>query len=471
MIPAQALLTPDEMQQADHAAPAAGVSLQVLMEHAGRAVAQAARRFGPCRTLVLCGPGNNGGDGYVAARLLAARGWPVQVAVLAQPGPGTAAAVAAAAWRGATVPLADADPSRAGLVIDALFGAGLARDVDGPAAEMLRRCAGRSLLAVDIPSGVDGLTGQVRGFAPQADATVTFVRPKPGHMLLPGRTLCGRLHVADIGMPAAALAGVQPRLFANGPGVWQLPVPRPDTHKFARGVVTVIGGAEMTGAARMSATAARRAGAGMVLIQAEGRADLYRAGDPGLIVLDGTLDQALADSRRDVWVVGPGLGAAAARIALPAVLAAGKQVVADADALSAHAGNPAALRGAAVLTPHEGEFSKLFGAPGPDKVAATRAAARDIGCVVLLKGADTVVAAPDGRSAINDTGIPALATAGAGDVLSGVIAALLAQGMPPFEAACAGAWLHGQAARLGPPGLIAEDLPSLVARAMADMRD
>jgi hydroxyethylthiazole kinase-like uncharacterized protein yjeF len=224
----------------------------------------------------------------------------------------------------------------------------------------------------------------------------------------------------------------------------------------------VLGGAAMTGAARLSAGAARRAGAGMVSIAAAGHGGLYRSGDPGLVVTDAPLAELLQDGRRNAWVCGPGLGQDAARAALPPLLAAGRLVVADADALGAHAGQPDALRGCAVLTPHEGEFTRLFGPPGPDKLAAARSAARRTGCVVLLKGADTVIAAPDGRAAINSNAPPWLATAGAGDVLAGIAGALLAQGMPAWEAACAAAWLHGHAAAQHGPGLIAEDLIPLI---------
>ncbi len=462
------LLTPAEMGRADALAIAGGMPGITLMERAGWAVARAARQFGPCRTLVLCGPGNNGGDGYVAARLLAAQGWPVRLAALAPPRPGTDAALAAAAWSGPAAAFTPAEAARADLVIDAVFGAGLSRDVDGVVADTL--AAARRIVAVDVPSGVDGETGAVRGRAAQAALTVTFFRRKPGHCLLPGRDLCGEIMLAEIGLPATVLATIQPRTFVNEPGLWHLPVLPATTHKYARGYVSVLGGAHMTGAAQLAAAAARHGGAGMVTIVAPGHAALYSHVPAGLIVNDEPLDGLLADPRRTTWVCGPGLGQDAARETLPKLLAAGCQVLADADAVSAHAGHPEALRGAAVLTPHEGEFTKLFGAPGPDRLAATRAAAARVGAVVLLKGSDTVIAAPDGRAAINGTGTPALATAGAGDVLSGLIAALLAGGMPPWDAACAGAWLHGRAGeRLG-VGLVAEDLPVAIAAAAAEQR-
>ncbi len=449
------LLTPDEMAQADAAAPRLGVPGSVLMAHAGRAVARAVRaRLRPCRTLVLCGPGNNGGDGYVAARLLAEEGWPVAVAALAPPQAGSDAAEAARGWHGSIVPFAAVEAARAALVIDAVFGAGLSRDISADVADTLR--AARQLVAVDVPSGVDGATGAVRGYAPQAALTVTFFRLKPGHLLLPGSTLCGELLLADIGMPAGVMPDV--RTFLNAPTLWQVPTPSPEGHKYSRGHVTVLGGATMTGAARLAADAARRAGAGMVTIAAQGNAPVYRAGSPGLIVSEAPLPELLADPRRHVWVCGPGLGVDAAKTALPVLLAGGRSVVVDADALTACAGNPDVLRGAAVLTPHAGEFARVFGSIGDDRLAAARTAAARTGAVVLLKGSDTIIAAPDGRAAINASAPPWLATAGAGDVLAGIIAGLLAQGMPCWEAAAAAAFLHGRAADAAGIGMIAEDL-------------
>jgi ADP-dependent NAD(P)H-hydrate dehydratase / NAD(P)H-hydrate epimerase len=462
---AEELLTPAEMAVADRMAVAAGRPVSWLMDNAGWAVAQAVRRrFAPCRTLVLCGPGNNGGDGYVAARLLQHAGWPVAVAALAPPAGD--AAQAAARWAGPCVPFAAAEAARAGLVIDAVFGAGLSRDVDSYVSDVL--AAAPRVVAVDVPSGLDGATGAARGAARAADLTVTFFRRKPGHLLLPGRALCGETVLADIGIPESVLETVRSRTWRNGPLLWSIPIPEPDSHKFARGHVSVLGGAAMTGAARLAAAAARRGGAGMVAIAAFGSGAAYRAGDPGVIVDERPLPVQLEDTRRTVWVCGPGLGAEAARAAFPALLAAGRTVVADADMFTAFAGRPEALRGAAVLTPHAGEFARLFGPPGADRLAAVRAAAGATGAVVLLKGSDTIVAAPDGRATINDNAPPWLATAGSGDTLAGLIAALLAQGLAPFEAAAAGAWLHGRAGAHAGAHLVAEDLASSLPAAFAD---
>lgn len=444
----EALLTPAEMARAD---VLCADRLDALMQAAGRAVARAVRaRFAPCPVLALCGPGHNGGDGRIAARLLGQWGWPVEIAA-----PGEAGFAPEAA-------------ARAGLVIDALFGAGLSRDLSPAIAAVLG--AARRLVAVDVPSGLDGATGQVRGFAPQAMLTVTFFRRKPGHLLPPGRVLCGELVLADIGMPAALLDTLRPATFRNTPALWSLPAPDPLAHKYARGHLTVLGGATLTGAARLVAMAARRAGAGLVTIAAQGSAAVYRAGAPGVMVSEAPLAEPLADPRRAVWVCGPGLGPPAGSC-LAALLAAGRTVLADADALTACAGHPERLAGAAVLTPHDGEFARLFGPVGPDRLAAARAAARQTGAVIVLKGPASVIAAPDGRAAINDNAPPSLASAGTGDVLAGIIAALLAQGMARWQAACAGVWLHGWAARLAGPALIAEDLPAFLPRAFAAARE
>ncbi|MXP63179.1 NAD(P)H-hydrate dehydratase [Roseomonas sp. M0104] len=443
------LLAPDEMGRADRVAMAAGMAGPTLMQAAGAAVARAVRaRFRPCRVLVLAGPGNNGGDGYVAARLLEQAGWPVAIAALAPPRPGSDAAGAATRWRGPMVPFAAEEVARAGLVIDALFGAGLARPLEASVVHVLQ-AARAPLVAVDVPSGLDGATGQPMGYAPQAALTVTFFRRKPGHLLLPGRSLCGRLELAQIGLPDSVLAEIAPSTFHNGPGLWRLPVRPPESHKFSLGHVTVPAGAALTGAARLAAGAARRAGAGLVSLAAPDRATamLLRSGEPGLMVAEEAPAALLGDERRNVWVLGPGLPATpATRDLLRRVVDAGRQVVADGGALTAAAGKPEALHGVSVLTPHAGEFARVFGAPGEDRLAAVRAAAARLSAVAVLKGADTIIAAPDGRAAISDNAPPALATAGSGDVLAGMIAGLLAQGMAPFEAACAGVWLHGAAA-------------------------
>jgi ADP-dependent NAD(P)H-hydrate dehydratase / NAD(P)H-hydrate epimerase len=459
------LLTPEQMGLADAAAVQHGHHGPALMEAAGRAVARSIQRhIGRRRVLVLAGPGNNGGDGYIAARLLAQDGWPVRLAALAPPRPGSDAAGAARLWPGQTVPFTPDEARRSDVVVDAVFGAGLTRPVTGLVAETLK--AARRIVAVDVPSGLDGATGLPLGYAPAAELTVTFFRLKPGHLLLPGRDLCGRIELADIGIPDAVLNAIAPATFANLLNLWRLPGLTAESHKYTRGHVTVVGGAAMTGAARLAAEAARRAGAGMVTIAARGAAATYRSGEPGLLVSEAGIATLLQDDRRKVWVCGPGLGADDARAIFPALIAAKRVVVGDADVFSAFSGDPDALRGAAVLTPHAGEFARVFGAPANDRLSAAREAAARTGAVVLLKGPDTIIAAPDGRAAINLSAPPWLATAGAGDVLSGIIGGLLAQGMPALDAAAAGAYLHGRAAVLAGPGLVAEDLLPALIRAL-----
>jgi len=383
------------------------------------------------------------------------------LAALGTPRAGSDAAWAAGDWHGPTVAFSPLEVRRSDVVIDAVFGAGLARPLGGPVIDTL--AAAKRIVAVDVPSGLDGATGLTLGYAPAAELTVTFFRLKPGHLLLPGRDLCGRIEPADIGIPAAVLDEIRPRTFANLPDLWDLPRLTSGSHKYTRGHVTVVGGAEMTGAARLAAEAARRAGAGMVTIAARGAVETYRSGPPGLLVNDSAIATLLEDVRREVWVCGPGLGPDEARAVLPALIAAKRTVVGDADVFSAFAGQPDALRGAAVLTPHAGEFARVFGVPASDRLSAARDAAVRTGSVILLKGADTIIAAPDGRAAINLSAPPWLATAGAGDVLAGIIGGLLAQGMPAWDAAAAGAYLHGQAAEAAGPGLVVEDLlPALV---------
>lgn len=429
-----ALLTPQQIGQADRLAS----NVTQLMQAAGWSVARAImQRFKPLKTLVLTGPGNNGGDGKIAGYYLSRAGWPVEVKD----------------FKAASL----ADVNRAGLVVDAIFGAGLSRKIDAHTESLLRHA--RQIVAIDVPSGVDGTTGRVQGYAPQAVLTVTFVRKKPGHLLFPGRALCGELLLRDIGMDDSIIARIKPDTWENGPTLFQLPRRTATDHKYSHGNVTILSGA-LPGAARLAAMAARRAGAGMVSIAAE---DLFPLPEAGLILCRDPVATLLQDPRRKHWLIGPGLGVPAARERLPILLNTPTlQIVADADALTACAGTPDLLRGVQVITPHEGEFTRLFGPIEPDKLTAARRAAAQIKAVVVLKGPDTVIAAPDGQASINTTAPPWLATAGTGDVLAGMITALLAQGMAPFAAACAGVWLHGKAAQQAGPGMLAEDLLPLL---------
>jgi NAD(P)H-hydrate epimerase len=470
------LLSVAEMREADRRTIAAGTPGITLMERAGAAVAAAvAERFPRGPVLVLCGPGNNGGDGFVAARLLAARGWPVTLAlacdVAALSGD---AALAAAAWTGGVETLDPGLVDGTALVVDALFGAGLGRPIEGEAAAMLAAVGQRGvpLAAVDVPSGIHGDTGQDWG-AVKADVTVTFGLKKPGHLLLPGREFCGDLVVADIGLSGVALDEIAPRTWENGRALWAEAMPRASVggHKYGRGHALLVGGYPATGAARLAARAAARIGSGLVSIAVEDHAFAIYAGALTSIMVkplprDGDLAALLADRRFNALLIGPGAGlSAATRTRALAMLATGRAAVLDADALSVFADDrPAlfeAIRGPVVMTPHEGEFARLFALAG-DKLTRARAAARQSGAVMVLKGADTVIAAPDGRAAINANAPPTLATGGSGDVLGGLVLGLLAQGMPPFEAAAAAVWIHGAAAAAFGPGLIAEDLPDLV---------
>ena len=488
MTPAErslALLTSAQMARADAAAAAAGVPGRTLMEAAGHAVAAACQaRWSPRPVTVLCGPGNNGGDGFVAARHLAQNGWPVRVALLGPRGRLKGdAAHHAGLWSGPVEPLLPQALDGSALVIDAVFGAGLARPLEGEALATVEALSERRIpcLAVDLPSGIDGDTGAVLGAAAMAELTVTFFRKKPGHLLLPGRMHCGAVLCAEIGIPESVLNGIGPDCFENGPALWldRLPRPRLDDHKYRRGHAVILGGAEMTGAARLAAEATRRVGAGLLTILAPPEAvTIYALAAPGHLVrplpADGAIPEAiLGDPRVTAMLIGPGAGLEeGTRNRVLAALAAGKPLVLDADALTVFSRRPAdlfaAVTDADILTPHDGEFSRLFDASG-GKVQRARAAAATAGCTILLKGADTVVAGPGGGAVINANAPAELATGGAGDVLAGMILGLRAQGVPPQEAACAAAWLHGAAACAIGPGLIAEDLPGALPAQLASL--
>ncbi|MFN3892651.1 MAG: NAD(P)H-hydrate dehydratase [Beijerinckiaceae bacterium] len=510
------LLTVAEMGAADRLVIAGGVPGIELMEAAGRAVADAARRAAETacggRIVVLCGPGNNGGDGFVAARLLAAQGSNVALYLL-----GSAsrlkgdAALAASRWTGPVTPAGEVDLTGATVVIDALFGAGLDRDLAGAARALVQRVnewraeRGGCVVAVDVPSGLDGNTGLVRGAAISADVTVTFFRLKPGHLLLPGRTLCGRVERAEIGVPASVLQSVGPQTFRNAPALWRASLPAPSAagHKYSRGHALVLSGPmHRTGAARLAARGALRGGAGLVTLASPRDALAVNAAHLTAIMLapcDGAAELAgiLQDRRFNALVMGPGAGVGQGlRDSVLAALGSprpGRGIVLDADALTSFAGAAGTLgqairafRGGVVLTPHEGEFARLFirspsfmdsfsegseavsqDLRSPSKLDRARAAARLIGAVVLLKGADTVVAHPDGRACIAQDLPPWLATAGSGDVLAGFIAANLARGAAAFEAASAAVWMHGAAARAFGPGLVAEDIPEQMPKVLA----
>ena len=487
------LLTVEEMGRADALTIGSGTVGILLMENAGRAVAEAiVARFPQGPVSVLCGPGNNGGDGFVVARLLAEWGWPVTLFLL---GPRDKlkgdAAEAADRWPGAVHPLGADAGKGASLVVDAIFGAGLSRDVDGLPADVIRRIGetGTPVVAVDMPTGIDGNTGRVRGAAFAASLTVTFFRAKPGHLLLPGRLHCGELLVRDIGIDGRVLDEIAPRSFVNDPPLWSSVFPRPrlDSHKYTRGhAVVVSGDAAHTGAARLAARGALRAGAGLVTLASPPSAMLVNAAHLTAIMLTpfegaDALTKILEDKRKNALLIGPGAGIGwETRDNVLAALLSGAAMVLDADALTSFAEIPRDLfvaikgyfAGPVVMTPHEGEFARLFpalAAGGADKLERARLAATEAAAIVILKGPDTVIASPDGRAAITRNAGPELATAGSGDVLGGIVLGLLAQGMPPFEAACAAVWLHGEAGDCFGPGLISEDLPEMLPAVLRDL--
>ena len=471
-----AVLSVEDMYGADRLAMAAGIGGPRLMEAAGWAVARALwMRFKPCRVAVLCGPGNNGGDGFVAARYLRRRGYAVRLGLM-----GTAsalkgdAALMAGRWRGDVEPLSLDVLNRADVVVDALFGAGLARPVDGMAARLVAEIKRRNLpvVAVDVPSGVHGDSGQVLGDAVSAAVTVTFFRKKPAHLLLPGRTLCGMVEVADIGIPASVLDRITPICYENDPSLWGQLLPRLQAHhhKYHRGHALMVAGPEMTGAIRLAAMAARRAGAGLVTVAApDGVLSILRAAEAGTIVVPLARFQDLwADPRHTVLLVGPGAGRGEdVRSLVAQALSARKPMVLDADALTAFADHLDELfrltNENVLMTPHEGEFRRLFGDEATDKLTKARQAAALSKAVIVLKGADTVIAHPDGRAIVNGNAPPWLATAGSGDVLAGLATGLMAQGLDAFTAAATAVWWHGAAAHHAGPGLVAEDLATNIA--------
>jgi hydroxyethylthiazole kinase-like uncharacterized protein yjeF len=469
-----------QMNAADRLTMAAGTPGSLLMQRAGEAVVrELMRRWTPRPVSVLCGPGNNGGDGFVVAVRLAQSGWSVRVALLGDINSLRGDAQHhARRWTGSVEPLTPHVIDDAELVVDSLFGSGLSRRLDSQVTDILA-CATRRgipIIAVDVPSGVMGDSGEDLGAAAAA-CTVTFARKKPGHLLLPGRDLCGDIVVADIGIPQAVLDSLSIDMpidtWENTPGLWRekLPQLRAAGNKYSRGHALLYGGYPMTGAARMAARAAARIGAGLTSIAVPEKAfAIYASALTSIMVQPLSQDQDFAgllkDPRYTALSIGPGAGLSdATRERTLALLHAGRPVVLDADAISVFSSRAdelfQAIRGPCVITPHDGEFKRIFD-PSGDKLTRARRAARRSGAVVVLKGADTVIAAPDGRAIINGNAPATLATAGSGDVLGGIILGLLAQGMDAFPAAAAGVWMHGAAAAAFGPGLLGEDLPDLL---------
>ena len=482
------VLTTAEMERADQITISGGTTSFALMQAAGRAVADAAMDLVEAgEILVVCGRGNNGGDGFVAASELLKRGREVAVMLLCQRSTLTGdAARAAATWTGPMRPFDEAAIGTPALIVDAILGAGLNRPVKGDPKAIIEaiNASGVPVLAVDLPSGINGNTGTVMDVAVKAVETVTFFRRKPGHLLMPGRTYCGRVRVIDIGIDDRVLKDIAPATAENDPELWEsaFPVPRVDGHKFARGHCVVVSGKmAATGAARLAARAALRGGAGLVTVASPTDALAVNAVALTAVMLKATdtteqFADLMSDRRLNACVIGPGAGInERTRAFVLTILAAKRAAVLDSDALTSFADTPDALFAAIravpeadiILTPHEGEFRRLFSQmdnkhPFKSKLERVQAAAVRSGAVVLLKGPDTVVASPDGRAAIASNAPPWLATAGSGDVLAGLTGAMLAQGVPAYEAACIGVWMHGEAGSEAGPGLIAEDLPEVL---------
>ncbi|WP_420332534.1 NAD(P)H-hydrate dehydratase [Roseibium sp.] len=502
---AAVLLTPEEMGRADRLTIDGGVPGIDLMERAGQAVARTAAELLPAsaKILVLCGPGNNGGDGFVAARCLAMSGHSVSLCLVKPPDTLKGDALEAfarmnsdmrnaisyvSAGDGISNDLLD-DLGSADLVVDALFGAGLDRPLSGAVLDLVGRInrSAVPVVAVDLPSGLSGATGAVLGEALKSRATVTFFRKKPGHVLFPGRGLCGSIKVADIGIEPATLGEIGPRTFENGPDLWidAWPMPSVNGHKYSKGHAVVFSGPiSATGAARLSAGAALRAGAGLVTLASPPDALMVNASHLTAVMLKKVagaqaIADFLADERLNALLIGPGFGVGPqTRDVVGQLLKTGRAMVLDADALTSFAEKPEHLfeqiggsSAPVVLTPHEGEFSRLFPEIEGDKLLRARQGAVLSGATVVLKGPDTVIASPDGRAAINANAPPWLATAGSGDVLAGIATGLLAQGVPAFEAACQAVWLHSEAAGKVGPGLIAEDLGEALRPAIAWLVD
>ena len=445
------ILTAEAMRAAEQSAIEAGTGVETLMERAGAALADAAFRFaGPMPALILCGPGNNGGDGYVAARQLAGRGVDVRVAALAEPR-SAAATSARSQWHGEVEQLSS-ETAACPLVIDCLFGTGLRKGLEKPVSEQLARLCAASLLSIacDLPSGVDTDSGSVLSPVPTFAMTVAFGALKPAHLLHPAMHRCGRLVLADIGIAAD--------------GSWHeigmplLPPLEPGMHKYTRGLVHALAG-KMPGAIALAARAAARAGAGYVRISTSRPIE----GLPSSIVQVDTAE--VNDERIGCLLVGPGMGDIPQVLTLALTSRAPKVI--DADGIT-HLGEPERLKGQdAIITPHEGEFRKLFGEIAGPKTQRALEAARRTGAVVVYKGDDTVVAAPDGRVGLRPPAPAWLASAGTGDVLAGMIAAFRARGMEAFEAASAAVWLHGRAAQVAGPAMIADDLVCAIPGALA----
>ncbi len=479
------LLTAEEMGRAEQLAIEGGTPSLTLMENSGRAVAEEVVRRYPrgSKVVVLCGPGNNGGDGFVAARFLRERGYQVRLALLGRTEDLTRdAKEMARRWDESIEPMSLQCVNGAQIIIDAIYGAGLRDNIEGIPAQMIEEVTQRNLpvVAIDVPTGVDATRGDIKGMAFKATATVTFFRRKTGHVMLPARLYCGDVRAVDIGIPASVLADIAPRNYINDPDLWLRYFPRLkiDGHKYDRGHAAIVSGPmESTGAARLAARAALRVGAGLVSVATSKAAFYINAAQLTAIMVaaydnPSLLGETLASRRVNAVLMGPGAGISQdTRDLAASALAMDAAVVIDAEGLTSFEENPeelfAQIRGRpspVVLTPHEGEFKRLFPEidPAASKLERALAAAELSGAVIILKGPDTAIVTPDGLAAISENGVPWLATAGSGDILSGLVAGLLAQDMPAFDAAAAAVWTHNEVAHAFGPGMISEDMPELL---------
>ncbi|WP_120496038.1 NAD(P)H-hydrate dehydratase [Kiloniella sp. EL199] len=481
------LLSVRDMYRADSLAMESGVSGISLMGKAGRAVAKTVCGMVPeGRVLVLCGPGNNGGDGFVAAVVLDELGYEVQLYSMVPISELKGDALHfAREWRGIVLrELDEADFGQADVIVDALFGAGLARPLDRTCCSYVEWSLGKCVVSVDIPSGVSGDTGElVGGIAFHAEKTVTFLVKKTGHCLYPGADWCGDVIVADIGIPKKVRAKLDLQFQENHPDLWSKQIPRYqyDQHKYHFGHSLVWGG-QMSGAGRLVAMSALRAGSGLVTVLcSEADRLLYELTSPSLIVEEHkdpmTLAEFLKNRKISSFVLGAGGGRSDDFKSFVSTIleSCSIPVVLDADAISVFEEKPeqllSLLNDQVIITPHEGEFKRLFPEIRGSRLERARQAAVKAGCVLVLKGADTIITAPDGRTVINTNAPYWLARGGTGDVLAGIITGLLAQSVSVFEAACAGVWLHGDAAQRAGSGMIADDLLAGISGAIVPFKN
>ncbi len=513
------ILSPKEMQKIDKDAIKSGISGYNLMENAGRSVAkEIVSKFRKTKVLVLCGPGNNGGDGFVVARILSEIGWEVSVASVNISKLKGDAEKARLSYKHNISSIISKDidvilnkrriqkdknksvnsscrdtiktndlligkqiPQHSKiapnlLVIDAIFGTGLNKIIKGDLAEVIEKInkSNALVVAVDIPSGINGENGEVMGVAIKADITLTFTRKKLGLVLMPGKMNAGEVITTDIGIPEEIINKQKFSIYENSPNLWisSFPFPEPQDNKYTRGhVVVASGGVDCTGAACLASISALRCGAGLVTVLSPKEALSIYASKLNSVMAKPFRNikefvQFISDKHKNVIVLGPGNGAneeTAEKV--KKALSLKKTCVIDADAISAFAGRGRSLfkmiKSPVVLTPHEGEFARIFDIKG-DKIKRAKDAAKKSNADIVLKCTDTIIEAHDNRIVINTCATPNLATAGTGDVLSGIIAGLLAQRMDPFEAACAGVYLHSQAAKEFGIGLIAEDMPQIL---------